>query len=106
MKKSFSLPALGLLCVFGFSSLACAGESIFAYTYTTDIQPKGRWEYEHQSTARFQKEHGDYTVLDSREEIEYGIADNFQIALYLNHHYAYANNDVPVEDPSNPGHRL
>jgi hypothetical protein len=57
-------------------------------------------------TARWEKEHGSYSVIDFREEFEYGVTDNFQIALYLNHHYVYANNDVPAEDPAHPGKRL
>ncbi|PYJ63227.1 MAG: hypothetical protein DMF42_08185 [Verrucomicrobia bacterium] len=32
--------------------------------------------------------------------------DNFQIALYLNHHYVYVHSDVPAEDPAFPGKRL
>jgi len=39
-------------------------------------------------------------VVDFREEFEYGVTDNFQLALYLNHHYVYANDDVPAEDPA------
>ena len=98
---------VAFLLVFIFvPSKASADESIFAWTYTTDLLPKGKWEAEHWVTARLQKEHGDYSALDFREELEYGIADNFQASLYFNHHYAKANDDFPVEDPNNPGHRL
>jgi len=81
-------------------------EAIFAWTYTTDLLPKGHWEFEHWATARLGKEHGTYSVLDFREELEYGLTDNFQISLYLNHQYVDANNDVPAENPALPGHRL
>src|SRR5207249_455793 len=51
-------------------------------------------------------EHGSYSVIDFREEFEYGVTDNFQLAIYLNHHYVHANDDVPAEDPAHPGNRL
>ena len=41
-------------------------------------------------------------LFDFREELEYGVTDNFQIALYFNHHYVNANDDVPVADPLHP----
>jgi hypothetical protein len=34
------------------------------------------------------------------------VTDNFQLAIYLNHHYVHANDDVPAEDPARPGNRL
>jgi hypothetical protein len=57
-------------------------------------------------TARWEKEHGIYNVFDFREEFDYGVTDNLQIALYLNHHYVNADDDVPAEDPKHPGRRL
>ena len=57
-------------------------------------------------TARWKKEHGTYNVFDFREELEYGLTDNLQIALYLNHHYVDANDDFPVADPAHPKKRL
>jgi hypothetical protein len=108
----------GMLCILrmkfrlgcGIALLFClstaqAHEAIFAWTYTTDLTPKGHGEFEQWITARWEKEHGNYQVIDFREEFEYGVTDNFQVALYLNHHYVYANNDVPAEDPMHPGKR-
>jgi hypothetical protein len=97
--------ALAVILLFSFS-IARADEAIFAWTYTTDLLPKGRWEFEQWVTSRWEKEHGTYSVLDFREELEYGLTDDFQIALYLNHHYVNANDDFPAEDPNRPGHRL
>ena len=82
--------ALAVIFLFSFS-IARADEAIFAWTYTTDLLPKGRWEFEQWMTARWKKEHGTYNVFDFREELEYGLTDNLQIALYLNHHYVDAN---------------
>jgi hypothetical protein len=87
-------------------SMAFADESIFAFTYTTDLLPKGRWEVEQWVTGRWAKEAGTYGVVDFREELEYGVTDNFQLAFYLNHHYVDANNDFPAEDPARPLRRL
>ena len=92
--------------VMALTTPAFADESIFAWTYTTDLLPKGHWEIEHWTTGRFEKEHGTYNAFDFREEIEYGVTDDLQAALYLNHHYSRVNNDFPSEDPNKPGHRL
>src|SRR5438046_6980801 len=81
-------------------------EAIFSWTYTTDLTPKGHGEFEQCITTRWEKEHGSYSVIDFREEFEYGVTDNFQLAIYLNHHFVHANDDVPAEDPAHPGKRL
>jgi len=102
MEFRLAFAAAFLFCV----SNAHAHEAIFGWTYTTDLTPKGHGEFEQWVTARWEKEHGNYSVIDFREEFEYGVADNFQLGLYLNHHYVYANDDVPAEDPAHPGNRL
>ena len=96
---------LGPLIFFAIG-VAQADEAIFSWTYTTDLLPKGRFEFEQWVTARWEKEHGTYQVFDFREEFEYGVTDNFQVSLYLNHHYVDADKSVPKEDPARPGHRL
>jgi hypothetical protein len=95
-----------LVALLPFVGIARADEAIFSWTYTTDLLPQGRWEFEHWMTARWEKEHGTYQVFDFREEIEYGLTNDFQISLYLNHHYVKANNNVPAENPARPGRRL
>ncbi len=102
LKVSFVFVAAVSFCI----SAAHAHEAIFAWTYTTDLTPQGHGEFEQWVTARWEKEHGNYSVVDLREEFEYGVTDNFQVALYLNHHYVDANNDFPAENPSHPGNRL
>ena len=101
MKLVSALAAL-LFCV----SNAKAHEAIFAWTYTTDLTAKGHGEFEQWITPRWEKEHGSYSVIDFREEVEYGVSDDFQIALYLNHHYVYTNDDIPVANPVDPKRRL
>jgi hypothetical protein len=56
-------------------------EAIFSWTYTTDLTPKGHGEFEQWITTRWEKEHGSYSVVDFREEFEYGVTDNFQMAI-------------------------
>src|SRR5205085_5524275 len=97
MKLVSALAAL-LFCV----SNTKAHEAIFAWTYNTDLTPKGHGEFEQWITPSWDKEHGSYGVIDFREEFEYGLTDNFQIALYLNPRYIYANDDVPVANPAHP----
>src|ERR1700730_11204642 len=83
-----------------------AEEARFSWTDTTDLLPQGKWEFEQWMTPRWEKEHGDYSVFDFREELEYGLTDDFQVSLYLNHHYVYANDDFPATDPAHPRHRF
>lgn len=61
-----------------------AGETPFGYIYTTDTHPQGRWEFEQWATLRTGKPHGDYNLWQLREEIEYGVTDNFQLSGYVN----------------------
>ena len=63
-----------------------ADEAIFAGTYTTDLLPKAVG-IPTMDFRRWEKEHGIYSVVDFREELEYGVTDNLQIALCLNRHY-------------------
>jgi hypothetical protein len=69
-------------------SEARAGETIFGYLYTTDLQPKGKLELEQWFTDREGQAHGFFHHLDMSTEVEYGVTDNFQVALYLNYMYA------------------
>jgi len=103
--------AMKFRSAFAVAVLFCASATrspaaVFAWTYTTDVASKGEVEFEQWVTARSEKEHGNYNAIDFREEFEYGVTDNFQLALYLNHRYVYANSDVPAEDPAHPENRL
>ena len=72
---------------------AYAGESLFGYVYTTDTHPKGTWELEQWSTLRTGKSQGEYNLLQLREELEYGVTDNFQLSGYVNTYYVNALGD-------------
>jgi hypothetical protein len=67
---------------------APATERIFGYTYEPETLPKGAWEFEQWVTWRGGRNSAvgqdDYSRWQFREEIEYGLTDNYQLALYLN----------------------
>lgn len=81
-----SLWALLFLIAIGAAS-AHADETYFGYSYGTETLPKGSWEFENWVTWRTSKGEGSYNALDLRHEIEYGVTDRFQAALYLNERY-------------------
>jgi hypothetical protein len=56
------------------------------FTFSNDTYPvgKGGWEYEQQVTWRKHKEaDAGYDRVDFRHEFEFGVADTFDLALYL-----------------------
>jgi hypothetical protein len=56
------------------------------FTFNNDTYPmgKGDWEYEQWVTYRTSKEdESDYQRFDFRHEFEFGLADNFDLAVYL-----------------------
>lgn len=75
------------------SQPSLAGESPFGWIYTTDIHLKGKKEFEQWIETQRGQSKGDYTNILLRSEFEYGVTDNYQIALYLNQRYvnAYRN---------------
>ena len=73
--------------------LARAGEPLFGYVYTTDLHPKGTWEFEQWATAALGKSQGDYKRFNLRDELEYGITDNFQLSGYFNWYHLTAKQD-------------
>jgi len=97
---------LGIVLGMGMVSDVRADESVFGYVYTTDVLPKGKWEYEQWQTLRAGKMNGTYRALDLRNEIEYGVTDNFQVAFYLNSSYVHSRHVYDMEgDPAYPYYR-
>ncbi len=101
------------LSLFASFSPAQAAESMFGYTYTTDTLPKGKFELEQWITDKESQAQGWYHHFDMSTEIEYGVTDNFQIALYVNYHYLNASGnsvrgltegmEIPYDhNPGNP----
>jgi hypothetical protein len=79
-----------LVVVLGASLTPAIAPSAFAdprpFTFSNDTYPmgKGEWEYEQWLTYRTHKEDdSDYQRFDFRHEFEFGLADNFDLAVYL-----------------------
>jgi hypothetical protein len=64
---------------------AKADETPFAYTYTTDTQPKGTAEIEQWMTFEEGRPFEAWNHLAGRTELEYGLTDNLQTALMANY---------------------
>lgn len=77
----------------GLTLAASATERIFTYTYEPETLPKGAFEFEQSITLREGRNAAvgklDFHRLQFREEFEYGLTDNYQLALYLNHQYEF-----------------
>ncbi len=75
---------IAVLCLCAVAADTRAGGRRFTYTYEALTMPKGMWEYEQWVTWKTAKENNrDFDRFDFRHEIEYGVTDNFQLALYL-----------------------
>ncbi len=67
-----------------------ADEKRFTYSYEPETLPAGAWEFEQWVTLRTQRtKAGDvkqqnYNKWELREELEYGVTDNYSVSLYLN----------------------
>jgi hypothetical protein len=67
-----------------------ADERRFTYTYEPEVLPRGGMEFEQWVTLRTQRtsgaevKQGNYNLWELREELEYGVTDNYSVSLYLN----------------------
>jgi hypothetical protein len=86
--------ALSSLVLLASACSARAEESQFAFVYTTDLLPKGAKEVEQWATWRHGRSQGQFDVLEGRTELEYGVTDRFQAAIYANYAWTrtYHNN--------------
>jgi hypothetical protein len=80
--RSFvSIPVLvALALIAALPSGTKASERRFTYSYEATTMPKGLWEFEQWLTW---KGYDDKDRLEFRHEIEYGLTDHLQVALYL-----------------------
>ena len=78
-----AIVASGLLAV-----SATATDRRFTFTYEPETMPQGAKEFEQWITLKAGRtknvDQENYNQWDFREEFEYGVTDNYQIALYLN----------------------
>ncbi len=69
---------------------ARADEKRFTYSYEPETLPQDAMEFEQWITLRTQRTKGgevkqqNYNKWEVREELEYGVTDNYSVALYLN----------------------
>lgn len=84
-------------------NFANASEGMFGYIYTLDNTPQGSWEYEQKQTLRTGKARGTYSAVDLRNEFEYGLTNDLQVAFYVNSLYLNQQN---VPDPENTAQNL
>jgi hypothetical protein len=62
---------------------ALASERTLTWEYDTNVLPWGSKELELWTTGRFGHPEG-YSAFDNREELEFGLGDNWQTSLYVN----------------------
>lgn len=67
---------------------AHATDRLFTYTYEPETMPEGAMEFEQWITSRAGRNstvgQDKYHRWDLREELEYGVTDNYTVSLYLN----------------------
>ena len=85
--------AAALYAVLAFS--ASATDRLFTYTYEPETMPQGAFEGEQWVTLRAGRNSAvgqdDYYRWQFREELEYGVTDNYLVSLYFNHEYVTYN---------------
>lgn len=86
-----------VLCLASLTNIARADERRFTYTYEPGVLPRGAVELEQWTTARIGKSSGDHVRWDLRTELEFGLTDSLQTALYLNSR-SVRSKGVPQED--------
>jgi len=77
---------------------AAADENYFGYSYGSETTPKGSWEFYQWITWRHDKGEGEYDAFDFRTELEYGVTERLQAALYLNTAYHHTQDTGPLDD--------
>lgn len=83
-----AIPLAAVLGIVASTHTACADERLFTYTYEPETMPQGAMEFEQWVTLRAGKGNqigkDNYNRWDIREEFEYGVTDDYTVALYLN----------------------
>ena len=72
-----------LLGLTSYTNIASADENLFGYIKGVEVMPKGAYELDQQITYRGDKGVGTYHAWDSKTELEYGITDKFEGAVYV-----------------------
>jgi hypothetical protein len=105
IKPSSTPMLLGLLACGLCAAGAFATERRFTYTYEPETLPQGAMEFEQWITLQTQRTSGgavqqkNFNQWQLREELEYGVTDNYTLGLYLNL-AAESYQDVSVSPPA------
>jgi hypothetical protein len=94
---------VGVATILSAAAPARAGEGPFAFIYTLDLQPKDTFQFEQWEYLQFSQSQGDYLSLLNRSEFEYGFKPWYQIGLYINTEYTYANRNGVDGTTGGPG---
>jgi len=84
MKRRFSHVTAVWICFFGLAKLAAADPRPF--TFTSDAYPMGKGQWEIEQWVTYSGERGndsEFMRFDFRTELELGLADNFDLAIYF-----------------------
>jgi hypothetical protein len=90
-KSKLSRPVACAAAVALWCSTAFANERLFTYSYEPETIPKGTFEVEQWFTLRAGRNstvgQGRFQRWQFRTEAEYGVTDNYTVALYVNEQY-------------------
>src|SRR6185369_4278285 len=93
-----------LLLLFASSVVVFGNERYFGYSYEPETMPKGAMEYEQWVTLRAGRTKAvgqeNYNKWELREELEYGVTDNYTVSLYLNQSSESFRDPLTHEDHS------
>jgi hypothetical protein len=96
---------LGTLCSVITLASALADNRLFTYTYEPETTPHGEFEFEQSVTSRLGRNETvgqqDYQKWEFREELEYGVTENYSASLYLNSAYTRFHDPETSEPTSN-----
>ncbi len=108
MKRCNCRPAglLITLCAAGLCLFRTnATERLFTYTYEPETMPKGGLESEQWVTSRVGRDAAvgqqDYSRWEFRQELEYGVTDNYTLSFYLNESFEHYRDPEAGGDYSN-----
>lgn len=76
-----------------YAAEVSAEESQFGYVYTTDLLPQDQKEVIQWGTLSTKQQGGNFNLFQGRTGLEYGVSDDFQMALYSNYDYVAADHN-------------
>jgi len=83
-----------LVCATLVATMSSGFAGPFSYVYSVDTLPEGKYDVYQYTTMRLGKQFGDYTNVNFRDVVEYGITDRLQFAFYVNSQYLNAFEDL------------